>query len=705
MTSQHADLSRFIRELADDVSARVDDDSPRPEESTPEESTPEDRSTPADVALAEVMLEHLDEAGLVTAPEYCPFADVSGRRRCAITAYCLNDASDRLDLILAVFQPAATDGYTLAAADLAQLTGRAARFFDYAARGDVERFSGHPEVQDAVRRIHSGLRQIGSVRIFILTNARVKDREIDGLTIADIAVRFEIVDSERLFRLAQTATSRQDIDIDFVKIYGRPLACLEMQPRTREYDTYLAIFPATLLFDLYERFGQRLFEFNVRAFLQVTGKVNKGIRETLRSQPERFMAYDNGIVATADSLDVGLFHGELAISRLVGLQIVNGAQTTASLHRAKKIDKLDLTKVAVSAKITRVLPEKLQEFVPLISRFANTQNVVQVADLSANNEFHISLERLSQQIWCPGEETRWFYERARGAYADALQREGTTPARRRDFKLMTPLSQKLTKTDLAKHYMAWIGRPHIVSMGAQKNFSAFMSELPDLFPSGWEPDRPFYQRVIGQAILYRACERLVRARKCAAYRANISVYTYSLLSHFLKGQLDLDCVWDRQSISAGLEEFLSGLITTVDATIRSSAGSKNVTEWCKNIGCWEALRNVPYAPPPTLPPEFRQPDQMSAQADSMREFGIASAHSGWEDADAIEECQRYDASTWAKLSYWGISANTLDYYERGVAHTLSEYAASGWAKKPSPKQARIGLRVLSKARDADLLKA
>ena len=117
-----------------------------------------------------------------------------------------------------------------------------------------------------------------------------------------------------------------------------------MKPRPKEYETYLVILPGELIYQLYEEFGARLFEFNVRSFLQAKGKVNKGLRDTLRNEPERFLAYNNGITATADEIEAGLFMGEMTISRVRGLQIVNGAQTTASIHRAKKADKIDIGK-------------------------------------------------------------------------------------------------------------------------------------------------------------------------------------------------------------------------------------------------------------------------------------------------------------------------------------------------------------------------
>lgn len=691
-TSAARDLIKFVAELDDDVSTRCSEDSTGSESLAP------------GVAFTQVVLEYLEEEGITEDAQLCAFADARGRRRSAVTAYSLGEGADRLDLFLSEYVEGSTDLAVMAASDLSQLSGKAARFFDYACKADWNRFSAHAEALDAARRIHGAHKQLSSVRVFILTNAVVRDRDIEDLEVAGLPIHFEVIDAERLFRISNSATSRQDIEIDFVAMCGRPLACLEMSPRAPDYDTYLAIFPGKLLFDLYERYGQRLFEFNVRSFLQAKGKVNKGIRDTLRDNPDRFMAYNNGIVATADHLEVSLFHGETVISKMTGLQIVNGAQTTASLYRAKKVDKLDLSHVSVPVKITKVSAEKLQQFVPLISRFANTQNVIQIADLSANNEFHIRLERLSQQTWCPGEESRWFYERARGAYQDALQTDGSTAAKRREFKQTTPPSQKVTKTDLAKYLMAWMARPQTVSMGAQKNFSIFMSELPELFAEDWNPDQDFYRRCISQAIIFRACEHIVRVRKFAAYRANIAVYTYALLSHVSKGEVAFKYIWDRQAISEELESILDDWTQRVDSEIRKSAGARNVTEWCKKPECWESVRSMTVLLPDPVPPEFVISKIGAASSPDSLEGDITQeAASAWEEEEAIDECMQHDAATWAKLNFWGISTNALDYYERGVAHTLSEYAALEWTKKPSIKQARIGVRVLRRARDANML--
>ena len=134
------------------------------------------------------------------------------------------------------------------------------------------------------------------------------------------------------------------------------------------------------------------------------------------------------------------------------MQIVNGGQTTASIYNAWKDKKLDvdLSKVFVQMKLSVIsTAAAMDEIVPKISAFANTQNKIQMADFSANDPFHRKIEELSRITWAPAQggqkPQNWFYERARGQYADMLSKE-TTTLRRKAYKETHPL---FTKTDLA----------------------------------------------------------------------------------------------------------------------------------------------------------------------------------------------------------------------------------------------------------------
>jgi hypothetical protein len=338
----------------------------------------------------------------------------------------------------------------------------------------------------------------------------------------------------------QADLPRDEVDIDFARDFGAPLPCLPMPAAASDYMGYLAILPGDVLYKLYDDYGQRLLELNVRSFLSARGKVNFGIRRTLRDEADRFMAYNNGIVVTVDALEtVNMLNGAPAIARVRGLQIVNGGQTTASIHRARKVDGAALSAVFVPAKIIMIDPASHEEIVGRISRYANTQNVVQMADFSANEPFHVELERLSQRIWCPGEQGRWFYERARGQYQVAKSRLGATPAQLRGFNEQTPPNRKFGKTDLAKYQQAWLLRPHIISLGAQKNFDHFMQDLRARLGKDWLPEESDYRELIAKAIVYRVVERVVRLERFPAYRANIVAYLCAYLWSRASGRMDL----------------------------------------------------------------------------------------------------------------------------------------------------------------------
>ncbi len=647
----------------------------------------------SDTALADIMLGYMEEAGLVTEHELCPYEDTAGRNRCRVIGYALPEDSGRLEIFTAQFLPDGAETH-LGLDDLSRLAGRAARFFGYAAARDLARFAGNDTATNAARHIADELKRIEDVRVHVLTNGLVRDRSVSTIEVVGRMVEFSVVDLERLFRASRETITRDRIEIDFTKLLGRPLACLEMKPRPKEYETYLVILPGELIFQLYEEFGARLFEFNVRSFLQAKGKVNKGLRETLKNEPDRFLAYNNGITATADEIEVGLFMGETAISRVRGLQIVNGAQTTASIHRAKKADKIDIGKVALSMKLTLVEPAKLTEFVPLIARYSNTQNVIQVSDLSANNEFHIRTEQLSERVWCPGEEERWFYERARGAYQVAAARHGTTPARRKEFERECPKANRFSKTDLAKFLMSWWLRPQTVSRGAQKNFSILMAELPERFPADWLPDESFYKEVVALAILFRAAQSAIRRAKLQSYGANVLTFMIAKLSSDFGTQLDLPGIWENQDISPELVRVFDDWAPRIHAAIITGAGRSNVTEWCKKDESWSYIKSLDFPLNDPMPSEVVTEAEESVEASPLQEVN---------GEDLVGLCCGFDGAGWTRVVAWGAEKGSIAKFDQRVALTLAGYALQGWQKRPSVKQARIGARVLRAAAGAGIV--
>jgi hypothetical protein len=303
--------------------------------------------------------------------------------------------------------------------------------------------------------IHNQRSQLSHVRLFLFTDGLTtlqtkKNQEVNGVNYS-----YNIWDLRRTCRCVTSGQKREAIEINFQTQYDSVIPCLAMPESQADYSAYVAIIPGKILCKIYGEYGSRLLERNVRSFLQAKGSVNKGIRQTILREPHRFLAYNNGISATAEAVKlVDLPNGGQGIAEIRDLQIVNGGQTTASLYQAVRKDKADISGIYVQTKLTVVDCDRMDEIVPLISRYANSQNKVNEADFSANDPFHIRVEELSRTIWAPAvdgtqHQTRWFYERARGQYADAKNRE-STPAKQKAFTLTHPNAQKFTKTDLAK---------------------------------------------------------------------------------------------------------------------------------------------------------------------------------------------------------------------------------------------------------------
>jgi hypothetical protein len=377
------------------------------------------------------------------------------------------------------------------------------------------------------------------------------------------------------------------------------------------YDYAMTVIPGEALRFIYEKYGARLLEANVRSFLSVTGKVNKGIRDTLKNEPDRFMAYNNGIVLIADEANLGRTKdGSIGILWLKGMQIVNGGQTTASLYfTQKKSPEVDLTHVRIPAKII-VLKSKNTEneeiLISNISKYANSQNSVKSSDLSANNPFHVEIEKLALSTYCPNGIGRWFYERAAGSYNVMLAREGKTPAKLRQLKDSIPPARKITKTDLAKYLNAWEQLPHLVSLGSQKNFDNFMIQFTDQASQNGVAllDITFFKQAIAKAILFKAVQKVIRPM-FPAFQANITTYTISLIAHRLKNKLDLDKIWQQQEISQQLKAQVQTWSVEVNRILLDSAGGKMVSEWAKKQECWETVRESKYPPLQSGIPELK----------------------------------------------------------------------------------------------------
>ncbi|MDY4771730.1 MAG: AIPR family protein [Lachnospiraceae bacterium] len=535
--------------------------------------------------------------------------------------------------------------------------------------------------------LHDHKDDIKTVRICALTNGLVKPIDFKNINIGNAEISFSIWDIDRLYRCVMSGKMRETIEIDFQDKFNMTIPCIE-NATSDKYSVYLAIISGELLAGLYDEFRDRLLEKNVRSFLQVKGAVNKGIRDTLRDEPDMFLAYNNGISVTAESVEIVRDeNGKPSIKSIRDMQIVNGGQTTASIFNAHKDKKInaDLSKVFVQMKISVITSsDDMDEIVPRISAFANTQNKVQIADFSANDPFHRRIEELSRTIWAPAQggllPQNWFYERARGQYADMLARESTT-LRRKKYKEQHPL---FTKTDLAKYENTWDQLPFYVSEGAQKNFRRFTIRMSQ--QKRKLPDEQYYHNLIAKAIMFRRTEKLVSQQKYGGYRANIVTYTLAFLSYKTAQRIDLERIWKEQALTEALEKEIVEVSKFIQQTIVNPPGGANVGEWCKKEKCWKEIREHKYEVSKQLVNEL-----ISAEKAKKEQVTDNSVELTENDQAIIDEAASIPASTWFELSRWAKETQNFAPWQRSIVFSVGTLI--GREKKPSIKQSIQALKV------------
>lgn len=638
--------------------------------------------------LTAVMLEYLEEAGEVIDPIICPFRGYGLQ----MNAYAISEDYESVDLFVSIYSNA-EQPRSVSQTDISAAIHRAIELYHRAINDLYTSFQKDNDTYEFAITLHKQKNTIKNVRICAITNGLVKPIEFKNLTLGDTKITFAIWDIDRLYRCVTSGKMRETIEINFEEKFGLTIPCIE-NSTSNKYSVYLAIINGDLLASLYDEFRDRLLEKNVRSFLQVKGSVNKGIRDTLRDEPDMFLAYNNGISVTAESVDIVRDeNGKPSIRQIRDMQIVNGGQTTASIFNAKNDKKaqIDLSKVFVQMKVSVIHSnEDMDEIVPRISTFANTQNKIQIADFSANDPFHRKIEELSRTIWAPVQggmkPHNWFYERARGQYADMLSRE-TTAKRKKEFKETHPL---FTKTDLSKYENTWDQLPFQVSEGAQKNFRRFMLRLKDR--KNFVPDEAYYHALIAKAILFKRTEKLVQRQQYGGYRANIVTYTLSFLSYKTAQKIDLDRIWKEQCLSPALEQEIINVSRFVHQMIVNPPGGANISEWCKKEKCWEAIKAHEYI----LSESFQSELLSVARPAAKITVASQSINSLTEDEKAlIDQAAGIPSETWFALSKWAKETKNFQPWKRSLLFSVGSLVSRG--QKPSIKQATHAMDAYNEA--------
>jgi len=532
---------------------------------------------------------------------------IGTRNQHQINAFAISDNYETLDLFITVYK--GTEEITITSkAEVETAQKRIFNFFNKCVSkeyvNDIEESSEIFQLANTLANYSEIKENLVRVNAIILTDGEYKGEFPKNDKVNNYNVFYRVVDVHFLYKISED--SRLPIEIDFEDFDGEQfkIPCLTANTDSGKYKTYIAIIPGNCIAKLYERYGARLLEQNVRSFLQFTGKINKGIRDTIRNEAEMFLAFNNGIAATADYIkldETGYF-----ISKISNLQIVNGGQTTASIYSTAKKDRIDISRIFVQVKFTVIEnPDQYSEIVSRISKYANTQNKVNDADFSANNPALVAFEKLSRYILSPitatsNIQTSWFFERARGQYKTLRSREGRTKALQAAFDKKYPKKQMFTKVELAKYINAYqevydgkklvIG-PHIVVRGNEKNYAQFIANnLPDNIK---RINNIYFEDTIAKCILFKNADKRygIKPNSIGEMKQVVVPYTLSLLNIITENQLDILKIWKNQEVSTQLSDFIYELMKQVNQFILETYNGQHYIEKAKKEECWELVKN------------------------------------------------------------------------------------------------------------------
>lgn len=538
-----------------------------------------------------------------------------GRNKCRVDGYVFDEFDNTMNLIIANYDGndfARRLTNTVAMHNFGELLVFLKAALTTNLYREIEMSTPCADLIDFLRLNEKNIRKY---RLLIFTDAdmstAIKTVEIDDY--CGIPVEGQIWDIDRLFRVCCSEQGRQIIEINFKDYCEDGIPCLEASSAaTDQYKSYLGVIPGSVLADIYDKYGSKLLEGNVRSFLSTKVAVNKKIRTTILNMPQMFFAFNNGISATAMEVAIeNTDHGRF-ITFARDFQIINGGQTTASISNARYKDKVPLDGIYVQMKLTDIeesTAEEADELIRNISRSSNSQNKVSDADFFASHPFHRRMEQISRLMFAPASqgsqyETKWFYERARGQYLQEQMR--LSPAKKKQFELQHPKNQVIKKTDLAKVQNTWLGHPDVVSKGAQTNFGVFAEYIDNQ----WNADEQqfnerYFQSTAALLIMFQYLEKTIPKQPWyeGGYRANIIYYTVALFRLLIQRQypgtdLDLIMIWNRQELPDQIKSSLIGLAELVLVKLTDpDRPIVNVTQWCKREACWTGIKKISYALP------------------------------------------------------------------------------------------------------------
>lgn len=626
--------------------------------------------TPGQV-ITKTYADILYDKGLIIDYELCYFEKEINGKKLKLNGFSLDENTSKLDIFVTHVNQE-NEVKSIGASELSNLAEQSVNFFKSSLKDLSSKINKKEEIYDLTKQINKLKDPIQNLRIFILTDYICEKK----ISLSDLPKKteceFHLYDLNKIYEMSIGGADLSNILINFEDFKDKTRCMLAH--KTREITSYMAFIPGETLANIYNSWGQRILNLNVRSFLQLSGKINKGLRETLIQNPDRFFSYNNGISAVVEDLEIGSDSEGLYIKEAKGFQIVNGGQTTATISRTHKVDGIDLRKVIVPAKITIVSKEQFTEVVPNISVYANTQNSVKTADFSSNHEFHKKFKKLSETVTTPNGK-KWFYERMRGEYQlQKMKQKDLGKDKKSSFNELSPPHMKFTKEELAKYLMCWDFRePYISNRGAQKNFVQFMRYVNGRkFKPVYDSD--FLKSCVSKAMIFDKTYKIIKSNKVIeGYRSQVLNFTMALMSEYSKGNLHHNLIWQDNSLSDNLLDLIEEWSLKVYKSILKGS-SGNISEWCKSKESFDYLVDTKF--------QFNKKIiEFEKTKSNIKKYYSKK------DSENIKTCKELTIEEWNDLWSWCRETNKVSTELSNLCLTFINMAEKKWVSDPSPKQA------------------
>ena len=678
-----------------------------------------EETVPEEIFINKVLTD-LEDAGELNDP--MPLSvEIRGKRGrlMAFDAYSYDDADSALVLIASDFSNESETVDSLTNTRINDLVTHMENFIDESVNGNMSDYCDDSDIainiaKEFKRKIGKGMlnSEILRFKFFILSNSLLSKqvKNISRDNFLDRPVELNVWTIERFYQML-ASNSSEVVEIETTDFGCEGIPCIKAKLGDKaDYDAYLGIVPGKFLADIYLKYGSKLLQGNIRAFLSVRGKVNKGIRNTIINQPENFFTYNNGIAVVARS--VRFSDDGQNIVHFKDLQIINGGQTTASLANAiikKEVTSMDslfvpmkLTVLNIENEMSEDQIEQYNNITKTISQCANCQNKVTDADFFSNHPFHIMMEKLSAKVMAPpvnGKpyQTTWFYERSRGKWEQEQMK--LTPAQRIKYAEMHPKNQVIKKEKLAKCLNSIEMMPNDVCQSSAINFSRFANRIEDIYDKDRDNiNDDFFRKSVCSVIIFDSLDS--RINKSAWYpkggdKAQIVPYSISKLMSLIPKGKDINwrAIWQKQAMYSELTEELLKIAYVTQNFFKEKTNGGLVRSYARTLGAWTDFKKYPYELSQRFLDSLVSQDEVKAERNAAKK-----EHKFNSQIDATVEIFNLGSDYWLKVYSDLSKENVLSYGDLEFIKDIANKFIARGKLISSPQMKRL-LKIVSKAED------